>query len=116
MKIFFPTFKLSQPVFFLENPTHWGLETIVCPVLVKAVLGFFAVCSVVPCMNLSHRQQSYLCAKNQYNLLEKADLSFFLIYMLRTTIKLQFSVLFMLQIIFQAVIVEIHAKKYRLFQ
>ena len=87
-KFFYQLSNLSQPVFLLENPTHWGFETVVCPILVKPVLHFFVVCSVVPCMNLSHRQQSYLCPKNQNNLLEKADLRFFLIYVLRTTIKI----------------------------
>ena len=61
-------------------------------------------------------QQGYLCPKNQNYLLGKADLGFFLSYRLRTTIKLQYSVLFTLQIIFQAVVVEICAKKYRPFQ
>ena len=62
-KIFFQLSNLSQPVFLLENPTHWGLETAVCPIFVKPVLDIFAVCSLVPSMNLSHMQQSYLCPK-----------------------------------------------------
>ena len=89
MKIFFCQLSnLSQPVFLLENPTHWGLETAVCPIFEKPVLDIFAVCSLVPSMNLSHTQQSYLCPKNQNYLLEKSDLRFFLNYGLRTTIKI----------------------------
>ena len=79
---------LSQRVFLLENPTHWGLETVVCPIFAKPVLDIFVVCSLVPSMNLSHRQQSYLCPKNQNYLLEKSDLRFFFNYGLRTTIKI----------------------------
>ena len=69
---------LSQPVFLLENPTHWGLKTAVCPIFAKPILDNFAVCSLVPSMNLFHTQQSYLCPKNQNCLLEKADFRFFL--------------------------------------
>ena len=46
-----------------------------------------AVCSVVPGINLSHMQKSYLCQKNQNYLLEKAYLRLFLSYGLRTTTK-----------------------------
>ena len=35
-KIFFPQISdLSQSVFVLENPTHLGLETAVCPIFAK---------------------------------------------------------------------------------
>ena len=34
---------LSQSVFALENPTHWGLETAVCPIFLKPYLDVFAV-------------------------------------------------------------------------
>ena len=61
---------LSQSAFLLENPTHWGLEVVVCSIFAKPVLGIFAVCSLVPRMNLSHTQQIYLCPKNQNYLLE----------------------------------------------
>ena len=71
-KIFFQLSNLSQPVFLFENPTHWGLETAVCPISVKPALDILAVCSLVPSMNLSHTQQSYLC------LLENSDLRDFL--------------------------------------
>ena len=54
---------LSQSVFLLENPTHQGLETAVCPIFAKQVLDILAVCSLVPSINLSHTQQSYLCPK-----------------------------------------------------
>ena len=75
-EIFFPNFQICHNQFFLlENPTHWGLETAVCPIFAKPVLDIFAVCSLVPCMNLSHTQKSYLCSKNQNYLLEK-DLTF----------------------------------------
>ena len=85
---FFQVSNLSQPVFLLENPTHWGLETAVCPTFAKPVLDIFTVCSLVPSMNLSNTQQSYLCPKNQNYLLEKSVLRFFLNYGLRTTIKI----------------------------
>ena len=62
-KKFFKLLNLSQPIFSLENPIHWGLETAVCPIFVKPVLDIFAVCSLIPSMNLSHMQQSYLCPK-----------------------------------------------------
>ena len=108
---FFQLSNLLQPVFFLlENPTHWDLKTAVCPIFAKPVLDIFAVCSLVPRMNLYHTQQSYLCPKNQNYLLYKTDLGLFFSYGLRNIIKLQYSVLFMLQIIFQAVLVKIHAK------
>ena len=87
-KNFFQLPNLSQPVFLLENPTHWGLETAMCPIFVKPVLDIFALCSLVPSMNLSHTQQGYLCLKNQTYLLEKSDLRFFHNYGLRTTIEI----------------------------
>ena len=59
----FPTLNLSQSVFVLENPTHRGLETAVCPSFAKPVLDTFAVCILVLRINLSHTQQSYLCQK-----------------------------------------------------
>ena len=58
-KNFFQLSNLSQPVFLLENLTHWGLETAVYPIFAKSVLDTFTVCSLVPSMNLSHTQQSY---------------------------------------------------------
>ena len=67
---------------------HWGLETAMCPIFVKPVLDIFEVLSLVPSMNFSHLQQSYLCQKNQNYVLEKADLRFFLNYGLRITIKI----------------------------
>ena len=101
MKIFFCQLSnLSQPVFLLENPTHWGLETAVCPIFEKPVLDIFAVCSLVPSMNLSLMQQSYLCPKNQ-----KSDLRFFLNYRLRTTKKITIVSAFYITI-FQAVLVK----------
>ena len=88
----FPNFQICHNQFFLlENPTHWGLETAVCPIFVKPVLDIFAVCSLVLRINLSHTQQSYLCPKNQNYLLGKADFRFFLSYGLRTTIKITIS-------------------------
>ena len=77
-KFFFQLSDLSQPVFLLENPPHWGLETAVSTIFAKPILDIFVVCSLVPSMNLSYMQQSYLCPKNQNYLLEKADLRFFL--------------------------------------
>ena len=71
-------FQLSKFVitsfFTWKTQPHWGLETAVCSIFVKPVLDIFAVCSLVPSMNLSHRQQSYLCPKNQNYSLERADL------------------------------------------
>ena len=74
-----PTFKFVT-VFVLGNPTHSGLETAVCPIFAKLVLDIFALCSLVPKIDLSHTQQSYLCPKNQNHLLGKGDLklSYFL--------------------------------------
>ena len=86
-RIFSPTFKFDTS-FFTWNPTNWGLETAVCPIFAKPVLYIFAVCSLIPSMNLSHMQQSYLCPKNQNYLLEKSDLRFFLNYGLRITLKI----------------------------
>ena len=77
-KKFFQLSNLSQSVFLLENPTHWGLETAVCPIFAKPVLDIFTVCSLLHRTNFSQTQQGYLCPKNQNNLLEKADLRFFL--------------------------------------
>ena len=77
-KKFFQLSNLSQSVYLLENPIHWRLETAVCPIFVELILDIFAVCSLVPRMNLSHMQQSCLCSKNPNYLLEKNDLSFFI--------------------------------------
>ena len=87
-KIIFQLSNLSELIFLLENTTHWGLETAVCPIFAKPILNTFAVCSLVPSINLSHTQQSYLCLKYQNYLLQKADLRFFLNYRLKTTIKI----------------------------
>ena len=54
---------LLQSVFVLENPTHWGLETAVCPIFAKPVLDIFTVCLLVPRINFSHTKQGYLCPK-----------------------------------------------------
>ena len=59
-KKIFPTFKF---VFLLENPTHWGLETALCPIFVKPVLDIFAVCSMVLRMNLFYTPQSHFMPK-----------------------------------------------------
>ena len=48
-KCFFQLSNLSQLDLLFENPTHWGLETAVCP----------SFCS----LNLSHTQQSYFMPK-----------------------------------------------------
>ena len=89
-KKIFSNFQICHNQFFTwkPNPLGRGLETAVCPIFAKPVLDIFAVCSLVPSMNLSHTQQSYLCPKNQNYLLEKSDLRFFLNYGLRTTIKI----------------------------
>ena len=63
-KNFFELSHLSQSVFVLENPSHWGLETAVCPIFTKLVLDIFAVC-LIPRINLSNVKESYLCPKNQ---------------------------------------------------
>ena len=85
---FFQLSNLSQLVFVLKNPTHWGLETTVSTISAKPVLDIFEVCSLVTRINLSYTQQSYLCPKNQNYLLGKADLGFFFNYRLRSTIKI----------------------------
>ena len=87
-KFFFQLSNLSQSTFLLENPTHWALETAVCPIFAKPVLDIFTVFSLVPRMNLSQSQQGYLCQKNQNYLLEKAEFMFFFSYGLRTSIKI----------------------------
>ena len=48
----------------------------------------------------------------KWKLLEKADLGFFLNYGLTTTMKIKYSVLFMLYIIFQVVTVKIREKEH----
>ena len=88
MDFFFQLSNLSQLVFVLENPTHWGLETAVYPIFVKPVLDIFAVCSLVPRVNVSNMQQNYLCPKSQNYLPGMGDLRFFLSYGLRATIKI----------------------------
>ena len=77
-KNFFQLSNLSQSIVVRENPTNWGLETPMCPIYAKPVLHIFAVCSLVPGINLPHTQQFYLCQKGQNYLLGKADLRFFL--------------------------------------
>ena len=88
MESFFPTFRFVKISILIENPNHWGLKTAVCPIFVKPVEDIFPVCLLVPRMNLYHTQQNYLCPKNQNYLLEKADLTFFFEYELRTIIKI----------------------------
>ena len=47
MKKFFSNFKIFNNQFFLlENPTHWGLET-VCPIFAKPLQGIVCVGSAV---------------------------------------------------------------------
>ena len=99
-KFFSQLLNLSYSV-LLKSPTHWGLETAACLIFAKLVLDIFAVCLLVPRINLSHMQQGYLCPKNQNYLLGKVDLGFFLSYGLRATAKVQHSALFMFQIIFE---------------
>ena len=62
-KIFYQLSNLSQPVFLLKNPTHWGLETAVCPIFTKTVLDIFAICLLVPSMNLSNMQKAIYAQK-----------------------------------------------------
>ena len=47
-KNFFPTFKFVIISFFfvIENPTHWSLETAVCPIFENLVSDIFTVCSL----------------------------------------------------------------------
>ena len=106
----FPTINFLTISFFTLRLNLLGLGNCSVPNFCKTG------CSLVPRMNLSHTQQSYVCPKNQNYLLNKANLRFFLSYGLRTTKKSQYSVLFMLWITFQVAIVEICAKKYRLFK
>ena len=54
---------LSQSVFALENPTHWGLETAVCPIFLKPYLDVFAVFLLLPKINLSHTQHRLFMPK-----------------------------------------------------
>ena len=92
---FSPTFKFVIICFCTWKPTHWGLETAVCPIFAKLVLDIFAVCLLVPMIHLSHTQQSYLCPKNQIYFLGKAGLRFFLSYGLSTRIKITiFSIIY----------------------
>ena len=37
MESVFSNFQISQNQFLIENPTHWGLETAVCPIFSKPV-------------------------------------------------------------------------------
>ena len=54
---------LSQLVFLIEIPTDWGSDTAMCLIFLKSVLDIFALCSLVPRMNLSYTQQDYLMPK-----------------------------------------------------
>ena len=56
---------LSQSVTALENLTHQGLETAVCPNVSKPILHTFVVYSLVPRINLSHTQHGYIRPKSQ---------------------------------------------------
>ena len=82
VEIFFPTLKFVTIRFFLlENPSHWGLETVVCPIFAEPFLDIFSVYLLVPRTNLSHsQQQSYLCPKIKISYLIKADLRLLLSY------------------------------------
>ena len=59
-------------VFLLENPTYWCLETAARPIFPKPALNIFAVCSLVPKMNLQQRfatqyaTELFMPRKNQY--------------------------------------------------
>ena len=94
----FPALRfLSWSVVALENSTNWGLETAVCPTFVKMLLDIFAVCSLVPRINLSHLQKLFMPQKkNQNYVLEKTNLRFFLSYGLRNTKITIFSTFFVI--------------------
>ena len=96
-KFFFPTFKFVTIRFFLlENPSHWGLETVVCPIFAEPFLDVFSVCLLVPRTNLSDSQQQSYVIKISY--LIKADLRLLLSYTdWWSQQKSQYSLLFMLQ-------------------
>ena len=64
-KFFLQLSNLSQSAFLLQNPTHWGLEVVVCPIFAKPVLSIFAVCSLVPRINLSHTQYLFMSKKSK---------------------------------------------------
>ena len=100
----------------MESNVLVTLLAIVYPMNMNVKIDIFAVCSLVPSMNLSHSQQSYLCPKNQNYLLEKANLRFFLNYGFRTAIKITILGTFYVTDNFQTVVVKIHAKRCRLFQ
>ena len=97
-KFFFWFSSLSQSVFLLENTTHWGLKTAVCPIFTKPVLDIFPFWSLVLRINLPYTQQSYLCSKNQ-NYLPGKTVLFFLSYGLKTTIKIKISRTFYMNVI-----------------
>ena len=87
-KIFFSNFQICHNQFFYLKTQPIGAWKLQCTQIFDTVLDIFAVCSLVPSMNLSHTQQSYLFPKNQNYLLEKAELRFLLNYGLRTTVKI----------------------------
>ena len=77
-----------------------------CPIFVKPVLDIFAVCSLLPRMNLSHTQQRYFMPKkSQLPTREGWFKGSFLATLEGHNTNHN------IQIIFQAVVVEIRAKK-----
>ena len=84
----FPTFKFVTISFCTWKSNPLGLGNCKVSNFCETGFRFFAVCSLIPRIKLSHTQQSYLCPKNQNYLLWKANLRFFLSYGLKTTIKM----------------------------
>ena len=76
----------NNQLLYWKNKTIGAWKLQCAQFFAKLVLDTIAVCSLVPRINLSHTQQSYLCLKNQNYLLGKVDLRFFLSYGLKTTI------------------------------
>ena len=62
-KILLLTFKFVTISFFIWKPNPLGLGNYSVHNFLELVLDTFAVCLLVPRMNLSHSQQSYLCLK-----------------------------------------------------
>ena len=108
-------FQICQTQFLNLKTQPIGTWKLQCPSCCETSFRHFSECSVVPRINLSHTRNSYIYPKNQNYLLPKADLRFFLSYRLRTTIKI--TIVSTFQVInFQAVIVKVCVKRYRLFQ
>ena len=112
----FSNFQICHNHFFTWKPNPLDLEIVVYPLFAKPVLDIFPVYSLVLRMNWLPYGTELLMPKTSKLLIEKADLRFFLTYVLRTKIKITISSPFYVIDNFSSCYGRNSCKKNRLFQ